>query len=114
MQGGAPPPSQPLIEVGGDPPRITRDGDGNAVGGVRVPEMEATLSRNIGALEEAGSAGLLGLWSPLPADVIHERYPDHAAYVVAFEKAAQAAVDAGVLRPRDAREAVERARAATL
>ena len=76
--------------------------------------MQATLSRNIGALEESGSAGLLGIWSPLPAEVVRARYPDHAAYLLAFEKATEAAVDAGVLRPRDAQEAIERAKAAML
>jgi hypothetical protein len=114
MHGGPPPPSQPRIEVDGDPARIRRDSDGNAIGGVRVPEMEATLTRNIGAMQEAGEMGLFGAWSPLPTATVRERYADHAAYVQAFEKAAQAAVDAGVLRPRDAADAVERAKATAL
>jgi hypothetical protein len=114
INGGPPPPRRPFIEIEGAPPRIRRDADGNAVGGVRVPEQQVTLSRNVGAIEEAGEAGLMGSWSPLPAEVVRARYPDRAAYLAQFESAAQAAVDAGVLRPRDAADAVERAKVRAL
>jgi hypothetical protein len=114
MTGGEPPPTQPRIDVAGDPPRIRRDDDGNAVGGVRVPEMDVTLTRNIGDLSEAGAGGLMGLATPLPADVLRRRYPDLDTYVAAFRAAADKAVQAGVLRPRDADEAVAAAKSATL
>jgi hypothetical protein len=110
INGGPPPPSQPLIEVEGDPPHVRRDEDGNAIGGLRLPEQEVTLSRNVGAMEEAGMAGLMGVSSPLPAEVVRARYPDQATYLAAFEKAGQAAVDAGILRPSDALSALERAK----
>ncbi|MGD9793503.1 MAG: alpha/beta hydrolase domain-containing protein [Acidimicrobiia bacterium] len=112
INGGAPPPSQPLIEVAGEPPQVVRDSDGNALGGVRLPEQEATLSRNIGALEESGAATLMGISSPLPPATVAARYPDRAAYVAAFSAAADRAVAVGVLRPRDAAESIARATAA--
>ena len=108
--GGPPPPSQPLIELEGEPLRIGRDADGNARGGVRVPEQQVTLSRNIGAFEEPGAAGLMGSWSPLAAEVLRARYRDQAEFLTQFESAAHAAVAAGFLRPRDAADSIERAK----
>jgi hypothetical protein len=104
--GGPPPPTQPLIELEGEPPHIRRDANGNAVGGLRLPEQEVTLTCNVGAYEEAGAAGLMGLATPLTPEVVHALYPDRAAYESAFASAAQSAVDAGVLRPRDADDAI--------
>jgi Alpha/beta hydrolase domain len=114
ITGGAPPPTQPRIEVAGDPPAILRDDDGNAIGGVRLPEMEATLTCNVGASEVLGLAGLTGTATPLPTEVVRARYPDLDSYLAAFGTAADASVGAGVLRRREADEAVERARIAKL
>lgn len=114
IDGGDPPPGQPLIEVEGEPPRVRRDADGNAIGGIRLPEMEATLTCNVGAIEEAGAAGLMGVTTPLPVAVVRQRYPDLDAYVAAFAAAAEQAVGDGVLRRRDADEAIERAKTVTL
>jgi Alpha/beta hydrolase domain len=114
MAHGEPPPVQPLVEIEGDPPRIRRDADGNAVGGLRLPEMDVTLTRNVGAIEEAGAAGLMGITTPLPIEVVHDRYPDLDRYLAAFRAAADRAVAAGVLRRRDADEAIERAKTVTL
>jgi Alpha/beta hydrolase domain len=112
LHGGPPPPVQPRIKVAPDGGRIERDADGNAIGGVRLPEMEAALVTSIGAIEEAGMGGLLGRWTPLPDDVIRSRYPDREAYLAAYRRAAEAAVEAGVLRQRDAEAGLARADAA--
>lgn len=111
MAEGIVPPAQPLIELDGNPPHVKRDNDGNALGGVRLPEMETTLTRNIGCIVESGPASLMGITTPLPTEVIAERYPTAAAYLSAFRAAADASVAAGVLRRRDADEAIERATA---
>jgi hypothetical protein len=110
MTDGTPPPSQPPIELtAGDPVAVVRDADGNAIGGVRVPEMDVPLARHIAAMQEAGAAGLMGQWSPLAFDVVRDRYPDASAYLAAHDAAARAAVDAGVLLPHDADEGRRRA-----
>jgi hypothetical protein len=108
MDGGAPPPSQPPIEVAGEPPRIVRDADGNAVGGLRIPEMEAPLGRHVAAMEES-RGGLMGEWFPFDADGVRAHYGDAAGYAKAYEAAAHEAVAAGVLRPRDAADGIRRA-----
>lgn len=112
INGGPPPPSQPPIAVQGDPPSIVRDNDGNAVGGVRVPEMEAPTSQNVGAMEEPGPTALMGRWAPLAPERLRARYPEPGSYLTAYEKAANEAVAAGVLRQHDADEGLERAKSA--
>ncbi len=111
LTGGPPPPRQPPIDIdrSGAAPRIRRDRDGNACGGVRLPEHEVTLTRNIGALEESGAATLMGVCTPLPNEVLRRRYPDRAAYLTAFAAAAERAERAGVLGPVDARASMARA-----
>lgn len=108
---GAAPPSHPPIELAGTPAAIRRDDDGNALGGARVPEHEASRTRNTGAIEEAGAGGLMGACAPLPAHRLRERYADQVTYLSRFDAAADAAVAAGVLRPRDADDSKSRARA---
>jgi len=112
MTGGPPPPSQPTIEMKpGTPPTVKRDVAGNAIGGIRVPELAVPLGRNIAEMVEAGAAGLMGQFFPFDDDVIKSMYPTQKDFESAFESAANDAVAAGVLRPSDAQEAVARARA---
>jgi hypothetical protein len=109
IHGGPPPPSQPLITVEGDPPKIVRDSDGNAVGGVRVPEMEAPTSQNVGAMEEPGPSMLMGQWVALAPDRLRSLYPDPGSYLDAYRAAGDAAVAAGVLRQGDVDDGLRRA-----
>jgi len=109
VRGGDPPPSQEAIVVEGASPRVGRDGSGNARGGVRLPDVAVPLGRSTGAIEEAGSSGLLGHWAPFTEEEIRARYPSSAAYVEAYQGAAEAAVAAGVLCRIDADAGVRRA-----
>lgn len=112
MNGGPPPPSNPPIEVDpDDPTKVRRDTDGNAIGGVRVPELAVALARHTANMTEAGAGGLMGQWTPFDDELIRLRYPTQDDYVAAFEAAAKEAVAAGVIRPSDADEAIARARA---
>ena len=111
IDGGPPPPAQPRIAVSdSDPPHVVRDSDGNAIGGVRVPEMEAPRARHVAAMQET-KGGLMGEWFPFDVQVLEARYPDHARYLAAYEAAAQAALRAGVLRRRDVEESIRHANA---
>jgi hypothetical protein len=110
IDGGPPPPAQPRIAVSdSDPPHVVRDTDGNAIGGVRVPEMDAPRARHMAAMQET-KGGLMGEWFPFDAEVLQARYPEHDSYLEAYEAAAHAAVRTGVLRPRDAEEGIRLAK----
>ncbi|MCF6475792.1 hypothetical protein FAF44_46740 [Nonomuraea sp. MG754425] len=96
---------------------IRRDGDGNALGGVRLPDLDAPLAAyaptNSGG-EVTGACLLLGVTTPLSAARVRELYPTRQAYVTAFTQAAGRALAAGHLLPADHAEAVARAQATPL
>ncbi len=98
--GGPPPPIQPRIEFAGDPPEVVRDEDGIAKGGIRVPQVEVPVACYTSTPIDAEHQ-LLGAQQRFPAEQLRARYRDRAGYVARFETAAQAAVDAGVLLPRE-------------
>jgi hypothetical protein len=97
IDGGAPPPSQPLIDAAGDPATIARDSYGIAHGGIRLPDIEAPLAGHTGVNGLGGMMILNGASVPFTRDVINARYRDRADYLAQFDAAAQRAVDAGVL-----------------
>ncbi|WTW98729.1 alpha/beta hydrolase domain-containing protein [Streptomycetaceae bacterium NBC_01309] len=94
--GAAPPPTMPRIEVDAAG-SIVRDAHGNALGGIRTPQLDVPIA----ALRGDGNSGpnqfcqLVGTTVPFDAATLRARYPDHAAYVTAFDAAARRAADAG-------------------
>ena len=99
---GIAPPVQPRIEFAGEPPQIVRDQHGIATGGIRLPQVEVPLATNCAIPRGEGIFALLGgSCEPFPADKVHALYGDEATFVARFEAAAQKAVEAQVLRPRD-------------
>jgi hypothetical protein len=107
-----PPPSQPPLRYDAQG-NLVRDGYGNAVGGVRLPDeavpTAATGPHNSGDRECSTWAGHS---IPFSADVLRSLYPTHAEYVNQVSSAARAAVAAGVMLPYDAQEAINAADAA--
>ena len=94
---------------------ILRDADQNALGGVRLPDLDvpvASYSPNNSGGNVPGACLLLGTTTPLTPERIRQLYPDHATYVAKFTAAADRAVRAGYLLPPDRDEAVARAQAA--
>src|SRR5262245_618771 len=69
LTDGTPPPIQPKLEFAGDPPRVVRDAHGIAVGGIRLPQVEAPIATN-SAIPRAADifSYLRGSWSPFAAD----------------------------------------------
>ena len=59
---------------------MVRDDVGNALGGVRVPDVVAPLAVHTGMKSELSAAALMGESTPLSADRIGELYPDASAY----------------------------------
>jgi len=110
VNGGEPPPSQPMVTFAGDPPEVQRDRFGIALGGVRLPQADAPVATN-SAIPLAGDLAhlLRGSCRGFDAGTLDALYADEAAYRTRFEEAAQSAVRAGVLLPRDVGPAVEEA-----
>jgi hypothetical protein len=106
----AAPPKLPPIAIAGDPPEIQRDSFGNALGGIRLPELEVPTAQYgpVGMPEEL-RCDLRGFTLPFEAGTLAALYPTHRSYVRRFAAAAFRAVRAGFLLPPDAREARRRA-----
>jgi alpha/beta hydrolase family protein len=99
---GVLPPVQPRIEFVGDPPRIDRDGDGIARGGIRLPQVEVPLAHDSAIQQHPDVfSRLVGFHEPFGAEKVRERYGSRAEFLARFEDAARAAEDAGAVLPRD-------------
>jgi hypothetical protein len=101
--GGAAPPSLPLITIEGDPPQIQRDEHGNALGGIRMPEMDVPVATYRGNVEGADAmSSLFGSMTPFPPERLRTLYPSRDAYLDAYGQAVDRAVEAGYFDARDA------------
>jgi hypothetical protein len=105
------PPMQPRIEFAGEPAQVVRDEHGLAVGGIRLPQVEAPLAKNSAIPRGEGIFALLGgSCEPFTDEKVHAVYGDEATFLERFEAAAQRAVEAEVLRPRDVPVLMEEAK----
>lgn len=95
-----PPATSPLLELEDDG-TIVRDDLGIAVGGIRTPDVDVPVAVFSGDPRPDASVicSLFGSTTPLPADVLAERYPTHDDYVEQVRTSAQTALDAGFVLP---------------
>lgn len=109
--GGAAPPSLPLITIEGDPPQIQRDEHGNALGGIRMPEMDVPVATYRGTVEGADAmSSLFGSMTPFSPEELRTLNPSRDAYLDAYDQAVDRAVEAGYFDARDA-DGIKRAAA---
>jgi hypothetical protein len=102
LTGGTPPPSQTLIEFAGDSPEIVRDEYGIAKGGIRLPQADVPIATNTAIpLGDDVWSYLAGSCRPFSRQKLLSLYGDEPSFAARFETAALAAVEAGVLMPRD-------------
>ena len=114
VNGGAPPPKQPRIQRRTDEAAYARDENGNALGGIRWPDLEAPLATHRGEPEPGGFPFSLGLSTPFPEEKVRALYPDHAAWFAKYKAAVEHLVDTEVILPDDAAEMLARAASADL
>jgi hypothetical protein len=100
---GKAPPTAPPIDVAKG--AIVRDPNGNALGGVRLPEEAVPTGANYGENSNE-CAPTLGKTVPFSQAQLVALYPTHTAYVDQFTSAAIAAVKAGWLLRPDANEII--------
>ncbi len=119
---GEAPPQSPRLEVShADPHAFATDADGNALGGIRSPQVQAPVAALSGTGQPGapaipsnpGSAtgtvpgsvlcGIFGTTVPFGAAKLASLYPTHAAFVAKWDAAVAAEVKTGYLLPADAR-----------
>ena len=100
VHGRRPPLARPL-ETTPDG-EIARDADGNALGGVRTPAVDAPISSLTGAGSDASIfCALLGQERPFTRARLAELYPTHRAYTDAVTESADSAMEGGFLLETD-------------
>ncbi len=109
LNGGEPPLHQPRLTREGEPPELPRDEHGNAMGGIRLPELEAPLGTHVGQSPRDGFVQLMGTSTPFPKELVRALYPDHAAWFAQYRAATERLVEARVFLPDDAEDAIARA-----
>jgi hypothetical protein len=105
VRTGVAPPHAPRIELtAGTHPTIRRDALGNALGGIRTPELDVPIATLTGtaATGQSPTCNLFGSTTPFTAAQLSSLYPTHADYVAKFDAATQRAVKAGFILPTDA------------
>lgn len=105
---GAPPSAAPLslVEQGDAEPVLALDDVGNAVGGLRMPCVEAPTQVLTGVVANPVSRIhlLFGATTPIPDEVLAARYGSAEGYLKAYEQAADAAIEAGYAVAEDRAE----------
>ena len=100
---GRPAPSFPRIEVEpGQPPRVRRTPLGNAIGGIRLPELEVPVAEYRGAATGTGLPPLFGAARPFGDDQLRAMYPSRGPFEAQWRRAVDALVAAQAIRPEDA------------
>ncbi len=115
VKDGTPPVDSPLVTVIAGV--IARDGYGNALGGIRLPQIEVPIGRFMGMNETPGDptcalSGGFDLFDGQPAGTtindfwdeptINQLYRNHGSYVAAFVQAVDRLVAAGFMLEPDA------------
>ena len=104
VREGTLPPSAARLDVDPGPPlAIRHDDHGNALAGIRTPQVDVPIARFSGA-PQVGPAicALFGSTAPFDEATLAALYPTHDAYVAAFNDATDQAVEAGFILAPDA------------
>lgn len=114
VRSGRGPASTPQLSVrAGSLPTLERDPRGNAVGGIRTPQVDVPIAVVSGVGQpDRSPCTRLGTTIAFDAATLASLYPSHRSYVAAVSRAAKQAVNRGVLIAIDAR-ASRRAAAAS-
>jgi hypothetical protein len=100
-EGKLPPQFPPITVSGGE---VQRDSHGNALGGIRLPEVEVPIAAHSGI-----GNGLGGTTTPFDHAKIRALYPTHDDYVGKVRDAAAKAEAQGVILPEHTKAYVQRA-----
>ncbi|HXJ32872.1 MAG TPA: alpha/beta hydrolase domain-containing protein [Candidatus Eisenbacteria bacterium] len=101
VRTGKPPKSAPRLEVAaGPPPAITRDANGNALGGIRTPQVDVPIAAFTGNQGGSLLCQLFGTTTPFDDAKLAALYPTHKAFIAAYNKAIKRSAKNGwILKP---------------
>jgi hypothetical protein len=116
VKTGDAPPQSPRLDVSGGV--FTTDSNGEAVGGIRTPQVAAPIAV-LSGLGGSSSGGnffciLFGKTVPFSAAKLAQLYPTHSVFVEKWDHAVAADVAAGYLLPEDAKVLERVARESTI
>jgi hypothetical protein len=101
LEGGPPPPPQARIEFeSADPPTIRRDHYGNALGGIRLPDLAAPTGEHRGRNDDM-LQWLFGYSRPFTAAELHQLYPNQEAYLDQWQAVLDRGIADGFILPED-------------
>jgi len=121
MRSGIPPRQSPRLDVSRDRTSFVTNSNGEALGGIRTPQVQAPVAKLSGvgqpgvslpsshpgssSASVSGQAlcAIFGTTVPFSAAKLAALYPTHAAFVAKWDAAVAAEVKAGYLLPTDAR-----------
>jgi len=117
VTSGRAPPQSPRLDLASST-RFVTNAYGEAVGGVRTPQVQAPVAV-VSGVDSTGGAGagfcfLFGKTTPFTAEQIAALYPTHAAFVQKWDRAVAADVADGYLLSPDARMLDQVARSSTV
>jgi Alpha/beta hydrolase domain len=111
MADGTPPPIGPPIEFAStSPPVIARDALGLALGGIRLPDIEAPLALDTGTNSGPVFCQLFGTHMPFDDATLHQLYTRRGDWISQFTQASRDAYRAGFIGKRDHRHNLQRVR----
>ncbi len=111
LNDGIAPPITPRVEFAGEAPEVVRDEHGIAKGGIRLPQTDVPLAQNSAIPITDDIYGVLGGSSnPFSRQKTLQLYGDLESFLKKFNLAAESAVDAGVIMPREVLKLLEEAR----
>ncbi len=82
---------------------LARDADGNAIGGVRPPEIQVPLGTYLESNQGPGFCGLFGGFASFDEATIRERYRNHGGYINRYTRAINSSIAERFLLREDAR-----------
>jgi hypothetical protein len=104
VSDGTAPPEAPRLDVdeSGAAPVFEVDDVGNVTGGIRTPAVDAPVDVLSGANDDASILCLLfGSTTPIPDEVLAQRYESRDDYLAAYERATDEMIDAGFALDED-------------
>jgi hypothetical protein len=103
---GRPPPHSPRFEtISVQPVQYTLDANGNVLGGIRTPAVDAPVAK-LNGLGQTGASFcfLFGITVPFTPEQLAAAYGDHGGFASAWARATNQAMRTGFLLPEDARQ----------